>query len=70
MSYEAYQADAKTRLAVERCIEIIAEADRRLPTAIHASYSAIPWDDIERHLAPLEKTLGAIGRDHDIDLNG
>lgn len=47
MSYEAFQSDAKTRLAVERCIEIVAEAARRLPGAVHANYPGIPWDDIK-----------------------
>ena len=47
MSYEGFQSDARTKLAVERCIEIIAEAARRLPTAVHEGYPAIPWDDIK-----------------------
>jgi uncharacterized protein with HEPN domain len=47
MSYEHFQADAKTRLAVERCIEIIAEAARRLPAKIQTEYPSVPWDDIK-----------------------
>lgn len=39
MSFEDYQRDAKTRLAVERCIEIVSEAARRLPTLVQASSS-------------------------------
>ena len=47
MSYAEFQADAKTRLAVERCIEIIAEAVRRLPANVHELSPNIPWDDIK-----------------------
>jgi uncharacterized protein with HEPN domain len=47
ISYEAFQADAKTRLAVERCIEIVSEATRRLPEAILSEYPDIPWEDIK-----------------------
>ncbi|HXG78167.1 MAG TPA: HepT-like ribonuclease domain-containing protein [Methyloceanibacter sp.] len=47
LTYENFQADAKTRLAVERCIEIIAEAARRLPAAAQQIRPDIPWDDIK-----------------------
>ncbi|MGH6736002.1 MAG: HepT-like ribonuclease domain-containing protein [Methyloceanibacter sp.] len=46
ITYEDFQADAKTRLAVERCVEIIAEAARRLPASVQAAYPEIPWVDI------------------------
>lgn len=45
-SYDDFQGDAKTRLAVERCIEIIAEAARRLPMRVQTDYPDIPWEDI------------------------
>lgn len=47
MTFASYQADAKTKLAVERCIEIIAEAARRLPQSVQATQPSIPWDDIK-----------------------
>lgn len=47
MSFQEYQADPKTRLAVERCVEIISEAARRLPDAIQESQADIPWEDIK-----------------------
>jgi uncharacterized protein with HEPN domain len=46
LSFEEYKADARTRLAVERCVEIIAEATRRMPTSVLQRYSRIPCDDI------------------------
>jgi uncharacterized protein with HEPN domain len=47
MTLEKYRQDAKTRLAVERCVEIISEAARRIPREIQEEHPTIPWDDIE-----------------------
>jgi uncharacterized protein with HEPN domain len=47
MSYAAFEADAKTRRAVERCIEILSEAARRMPEDFHSHYPDIPWEDIK-----------------------
>jgi uncharacterized protein with HEPN domain len=47
IAYADFQADAKTRLAVERCVEIIAEAARRLPDAVQTACPDIPWEDIK-----------------------
>jgi uncharacterized protein with HEPN domain len=49
MSYEDFSSDARTRLAVERCIEIIAEAARRLPDHVLEKRPDIPWEDIQGH---------------------
>jgi uncharacterized protein with HEPN domain len=47
MSYEDCVRDARTRSAVERRVEIISEAARRLPTDIQRRHSTIPWDDVK-----------------------
>jgi uncharacterized protein with HEPN domain len=45
-SFEAYAADRPTRRAVERCIEIVSEASRRLPPNLKDRHPAIPWQKI------------------------
>jgi uncharacterized protein with HEPN domain len=45
-SFEAYAADRPTRRAVERCIEIVSEASRRLPPDLKVRHPAIPWSKI------------------------
>ena len=45
-TFEAYAADRPTRRAVERCIEIVSEASRRLPTDLKDRHPAIPWQKI------------------------
>lgn len=46
LTMEAYRADAMMRDAVERCLERISEASRRLPIELKASQSQIPWRKI------------------------
>lgn len=38
-----FRADRHRRLAVERCIEIISEASRRVPDYLKAEQPGIPW---------------------------
>jgi uncharacterized protein with HEPN domain len=45
-SFEAYAADRPARRAVERCIEIVSEASRRVPGKLKESHPAIPWPKI------------------------
>jgi uncharacterized protein with HEPN domain len=45
-SFEAYAADRPTKRAVERCIEIVSEASRRLPPSLKERHPAIPWQKI------------------------
>ena len=45
-SFEAYAADRPARRAVERCIEIVSEASRRLPPDLKNRHPAIPWPNI------------------------
>jgi uncharacterized protein with HEPN domain len=44
--FEAYAADRLTRRAVERCIEIVSEASRRLPQDLKDRHPTIPWPKI------------------------
>ncbi len=46
LSRTEFAADRLRRDAVERCIEIISEASRRLPTDIKARHLGIPWSQI------------------------
>jgi uncharacterized protein with HEPN domain len=43
---KAFLADVRTIYAVTRCLEVISEASRRLPTALKARHPSIPWKDI------------------------
>ncbi|HXO26516.1 MAG TPA: HepT-like ribonuclease domain-containing protein [Thermoanaerobaculia bacterium] len=43
LSVAAYLADRKTQLAVERAIEILGEAARRVSPAVQQSHPEIPW---------------------------
>jgi uncharacterized protein with HEPN domain len=41
-----YAADRTARRAVERCIEIVSEASRRLPPSVKDRHPTIPWPKI------------------------
>lgn len=43
LGYEAFRNDARTVFAVIRCLEIISEASRRLPTELKDRHPSIPW---------------------------
>ncbi len=45
-SFEAYATERPMRRAVERCIEIVSEASRRLPPGLKERHPAIPWDKV------------------------
>ena len=42
LSFEAYATGRAMRRAVERCIEIVSEASRRLPPDLKERHPAIP----------------------------
>lgn len=42
-SLEAFAADTRQRWIVERGLEIVSEASRRLPEALKRRHPAIPW---------------------------
>ncbi len=44
--FSAFRADLRTSRAVERCLEIISEASRRVPEDAKASHPEIPWVEI------------------------
>ena len=39
----SFQSDLRTIFAVTRCLEIISEASRRLPTSLKDRHPSIPW---------------------------
>jgi uncharacterized protein with HEPN domain len=46
IGYEAFRDDTRTVYAVTRCLEIIAEASRRLPDEMKTRYPAIAWKNM------------------------
>lgn len=46
MTYNNFVSDEKTLLAVERGIEIIAEAMKKIPDSIKNKYPDISWNDM------------------------
>ena len=63
MEYADYLADRKTQLAVERQVEIIGEAARRVSESLRAANAEIPWQRIiaQRHV--LAHEYGVIRQD-------
>ena len=45
-TFSQYERDAKTQRAVERCLEVISEASRRIPHKIKKQHQKIPWGNI------------------------
>jgi uncharacterized protein with HEPN domain len=46
VDFAAYRQDLKLRRAIERCVEIVSEASRRIPDELKAEYSEQPWPEI------------------------
>jgi uncharacterized protein with HEPN domain len=46
LSLHGFRADRRTSYAVIRCLEIVSEASRKLPTDLKARHPAIPWTEI------------------------
>jgi uncharacterized protein with HEPN domain len=46
MDFAGYSRDIKLRRAVERCVEIISEASRHIPTQLKDNYPEHPWQEI------------------------
>jgi uncharacterized protein with HEPN domain len=44
--FEAYRRDLKLRRAVERCVEIVSEPSRHIPTQLKSEYPDHLWDEI------------------------
>jgi uncharacterized protein with HEPN domain len=45
-TFTAFRADQRTAYAIARCLEVISEASRRLPTELKDRHPNIPWRDI------------------------
>ncbi len=46
LTYEAFRDNLLVFYAVTRCLEIISEASRRLPTELKHRHPNIPWADV------------------------
>ena len=46
MTFEDFCQDTKTILAIERAIQIIGEAAKKIPESIRKQYPEIPWRNI------------------------
>jgi uncharacterized protein with HEPN domain len=46
MSFADFQQDRKTVLATIRCLEVVSEAARKLPSELCARHSAVQWHAI------------------------
>jgi uncharacterized protein with HEPN domain len=46
VDFAAYRRDYKLCRAVERCVEIISEASRKIPDALKAQFPDQPWPEI------------------------
>lgn len=60
LSYDALMADVRTRLALERALEIIGEAARRVSPATREANPQIPWKGIIGTRNALAHQYGAI----------
>ncbi len=46
LTRDGFVADLKTAYAVFRCLEVIGEAAKNVPTAVRDRYPASPWKDM------------------------
>jgi uncharacterized protein with HEPN domain len=60
LAYEALMADVRTRLALERALEIIGEAARRVSAGTRNANPQIPWTGIIGTRNALAHQYGAI----------
>jgi len=63
MSLDAYLADSKTQSAVERKLEIIGEAAKKVSPAWRASQPEIPWREIIGQRNILAHDYGSVESD-------
>jgi len=45
-TYDEFKADAKTICAVLRCLEVVGEAAKNVPSHIRERYPTVPWKDM------------------------
>jgi len=46
MSYEMFAADKRTVNAVIRCLEVLGEAAKHIPTSFRKKHSDLPWSNM------------------------
>jgi uncharacterized protein with HEPN domain len=46
VDFAGYQRDIKLRRAVERCVEIVSEASRKIPDGLKGEFPEQPWPEI------------------------
>ena len=46
LTFEEFRRDKRTVYAVIRCLEVIGEASRKIPSNIKKHHERIPWDDV------------------------
>jgi len=63
LSYEQYLRDRQVQMAVERALEIIGEAARKVSERTKAGQSAIPWKAIIAQRNVLAHEYGEIKQD-------
>jgi uncharacterized protein with HEPN domain len=46
LTFKEFKKDKKTIYAVIRCLEVIGEASKQIPSSIKKRHEKIPWEDI------------------------
>ncbi len=46
LTFEEFKKDKKTLYAVIRCLEVIGEASKQIPSNVKKHHEQIPWEDI------------------------
>ena len=46
LTFKEFKKDKKTVYAVIRCLEVIGEASKQIPSNVKKHYEQIPWEDI------------------------
>lgn len=46
LTFNEFKKDKKTVYAVIRCLEVIGEASKQIPSSVKRHYQQVPWEDI------------------------
>lgn len=60
LKFGGYMKDGRTRRSVERCLEIVSEASRKIPEAAKAEHPEIEWHAIRAIGNVLRHEYGAV----------
>jgi uncharacterized protein with HEPN domain len=63
LEFQVFVADRRTRQLVERNLEIISEASRRIPDRLKATEPDVPWREIARIGNVLRRDYGEVRPD-------